>query len=404
MRIFNTYAVTHGGSEYGMKYLLCPDSFKGSLTSPEMCDALERGIRKRDIGASVRKMPLADGGEGTAQALCAALGGEITVCDAVDPFGTLICAEYAAVPDRSLAMIDMAAASALSFAKKREDFGHGGIMRASTFGTGLMILHALSMGYRDIIVGLGGSATNDGGTGAAGALGMKFFAADGSELAPNGGAAILSKIASVSADGLCPELREAHITLLYDVDIPLAGEHGTSRNYAPQKGATQEESIFLDSAMESFADAAEKSLNKDLRNTAGAGAAGGLGFGLALCGGELHFGAPFVLDVCGFDKAAADADVIITGEGKCDGQTVNGKLPSWVVRRAKAVGGGAVVCVCGLDNSVPGFYELGADTVFALADGPITLEDSMDRCAELTEKAAFNIAGFAAAMERRRHG
>ena len=381
-----------------MRYLICTDSFKGSLSAPQMCDAIERGILSSTPEAEVMKMPLADGGEGTAEAISAALGGRSVTVETVDPFGESITAEYAVIDGRDLAVIDMAAASALSFSKRRSDFGQGAIMKASTYGTGLMIRHAIEAGIRNIIVGLGGSATNDGGIGAAAALGMRFFDERGGEIDARDGAAALGRIESISADGLIT--RNASLTLLYDVDIPLTGERGCSENYAPQKGATAGEAAALDLAMRQFSDAAARSLGRDLSAICGAGAAGGLGFGLSLCGGELRFGAPFVLDVCGFDEAARRADVVITGEGKCDEQTASGKLPAWVAKRAKAAGNAAVICVCGADRSVPEFYRLGADAVFALADAPMTLGESIEGCERLAEKLAANIAGLCAAMRR----
>lgn len=383
-----------------MRFLVCTDSFKGSLSSPEMCDALERGILSRLPDAEVVKMPLADGGEGTAKAISCALGGESVPVETVDPFGVPIKASYEAVKEKSLALIDTAAASALSFAAKRSDFENGGIMNASTFGTGLMIRHAAEAGYEEIVLGLGGSATNDGGIGAAQALGMRFFDENKNPVDARKGAAALSKIALADGSALIPGFELAKLTLLYDVDIPLLGKRGCSFNYAPQKGASKNETEALDGAMKIWSDAAARSLGRDLSEESGAGAAGGLGFGLALCGGELRFGAPFVLDVCGFDAEAAKADVIITGEGKCDEQTASGKLPAWVARRAKAAGKAAVVCVCGADRSVPEFYKLGADAVFALADAPMTLEESMKNCAPLAEKLGANVAGLAAAMRR----
>ncbi len=387
-------------SKRALRFLVCPDSFKGSLSSPDMCDALERGILRRLGDACVRKMPLADGGEGTAEAISSALGGKSVNVGTVDPFGEPITATYEVIDEKSLAVIDMAAASALAFSKARDDFGRGGIMKASTYGTGLMIRHALSQGYRNIVVGLGGSATNDGGLGAAQALGMRFFDSDGAVIDAHSGAAMLSEIAAVSDESLMPELSECSLTLLYDVDIPLTGERGCSVNYAPQKGASGDEVAILDAAMAGFASAAARSLGRDLSEESGAGAAGGLGFGLSLCGGQLRFGAPFVLDVCGFDEAARDSDVVITGEGRCDAQTASGRLPSWVARRAKDAGNAAVVCVCGADRSVKGLYDLGVDAVFALADGPMSFEESTQNCAALAEKLAFNVAGLAASVGR----
>ena len=383
-----------------MRFLICTDSFKGSLSSPEMCAALERGVISRLPDAKVRKMPLADGGEGTAEAISAALGGREIAVRTVDPFGEAITASYAAIDARDLAVIDMAAASGLSFAKARGDFGRGGIMCASTYGTGTMIRAALEAGYKNVIVGLGGSATNDGGIGAASALGLRFLDASGGEIDARRGAAVLGEIDAISDEALMPELKDASLTLLFDVDIPLLGERGPARNYAPQKGASPDEIEALEAGMAIFASAAARSLGRDLSTVPGVGAAGGLGFGLSLCGGVLNFGAPFVLDACGFDEAAASADVIITGEGKCDEQTASGKLPAWVARRAKAAGNAAVICVCGADRSVSAFYELGADAVLSLADGPMTLDESMANCAELAEKLGANIAGLCAAMRR----
>ena len=381
-----------------MKFLLCPDSFKRSLSSPEMCDALEKGIMSRLPDAEVRKMPLADGGEGTADAIGSALGGRAVAADTVDPFGEPITASYTAIDGLSLAVIDMAAASGLGFSKARADFGRGALVKASTFGTGLMIRRAIDAGYKNIIVGLGGSATNDGGIGAASSLGMRLFDASGGEIDARRGAAALGEIAAISGDAVA--IGDAKMTLLYDVDIPLLGERGCTKNYAPQKGASAEEIEALEAAMRSYADAAVRSLGRDLSGEAGAGAAGGLGFGLSLCGGELRFGAPYVLDVCGFDEAAATVDVVITGEGKCDEQTASGKLPAWVAKRAKAAGNAAVICVCGVDRSVPEFYALGADAVFTLADGPITPEESVANCAALAEKLGANVAGLCAGMKQ----
>ena len=381
-----------------MKFLVCTDSFKGSLTAPEMCDAIREGIMMNMPDAEVVMMPLADGGEGTAEAVMSAMRG-IIVCEKVcDPFG-YDADGYVGFGD-GLCVIDTAAASGIGLTKKYDSFGHGGIMEASTFGTGIQIRRALRAGYRRIIVGLGGSGTNDGGIGAAYALGMKFFDRDGAELDARRGGGILGEIAEVSFDELMPELKEAELSLMFDVAIPLTGDKGCAKNYAPQKGASPDEVDALEQGMISYAAVVDRALGTSLSLCGGTGAAGGLAFSLAACGGKLTPGAEYILDVCGFDEAAADADVIITGEGKCDFQTASGKLPACVAKRAKAVSKAAVVCVCGMSDPAAEFYEMGCDAVFALADAPMTFEESMDGCERLAQKLAYNIAGLARGMRK----
>lgn len=383
-----------------MKFLVCLDSFKGALDAPGVCRAVGEGILENSPDSEVRLLPLADGGEGSAEVVMSALDGKLIAEEITDPFGERADGYIGLCAERGIAVIDTAAASGIGLTKKYPTFGEGGIMSASTWGTGMQIRSALKRGYRKIIVGLGGSGTNDGGIGAAGALGMKFFDGDGAELNAREGASLLGRVASVSDTGLCPELREADVTLIFDVAMPLVGDRGCARNFAPQKGASDEEVDRLESGMVSFAEACARSLGQDHSAIDGAGAAGGLGFGLSLVGGKLTPGAEFILDVCGFDELAAGADVIITGEGKCDFQTAEGKLPACVASRARRVSSAAVVCLCGMSRPVAKFYEIGADAVFALADGPMSGEESMARCAELAKKAAYNIAGFARGMRR----
>lgn len=384
-----------------MKYLICCDSFKGALDAPSVCKAIGEGILANSPDERIVLMPLADGGEGSAAAVTSALGGNLVTEEVTDPFGN-VCEGYVGlVPSRSLCVIDTAAASGISLTKKYPSFSNGGIMSASTYGTGLQILNALKKGYERIIVGLGGSGTNDGGIGAAGALGLRLYDESGNELDCRMGAQILDRISFVSTEHLCPELSKAELTLIFDVAMPLLGDRGCAKNFAHQKGAGEDEIDLLEKGMASYAEACRSSLGKDLSVVDGAGAAGGLGFGLSLVGGKLTPGAEFILDVCGFDDEARDSDVIITGEGKCDFQTAHGKLPSCVAKRARKLSDGAVICLCGVSRPVDEFYEIGADAVFALCDGPMSAEESMESCAELARKAAFNIAGFARGLRRR---
>lgn len=229
-------------------------------TRPGVCRAAADGILACSPDSEVVCLPLADGGEGSAEAVMSALGGECVTESVCDPFGNPAQGYIGLCPERSLAVIDTAAASGIGLTKKYPSFACGGIMNASTWGTGMQIRSAIERGYRNFIVGLGGSGTNDGGIGAAGALGMKFYGSDGAELDPRGGASLLSEVASVSDSGLFDGLRGVELTLIFDVAIPLTGERGCSVNFASQKGASDAEVKLLDRSMASFAGVCARSL------------------------------------------------------------------------------------------------------------------------------------------------
>jgi len=375
-----------------MKYLIAMDSFKGCLDADKVCDAAKKGILKVPGNEAVC-LPLADGGEGTAFAVCSALGGKLISCAVTDPFGDPANGYYGDISHSGLAVIDTASASSLALAKA----GKGTILDASTYGTGLQIREMLDLGFRRITVGLGGSGTNDGGVGALAALGAVFHRDDGSVI-ERPCAAVLGDIASVDISEIDPRLNETELSLMFDVDIPLLGERGCSRNYSPQKGADPETVEFLEKGMTVYAAAVKASPGIDASVVEGAGAAGGLGFGLSLAGGKLVNGAVHMLEICGFDALAADCDIVITGEGRTDFQTAHGKLPA-AVAAASEKHGLPVICVCGSAEPVDALYKVGIDGIFAIPNSPMTLNDSMANAAYLIENTLRNIAGIIKALK-----
>lgn len=375
-----------------MKYLIAMDSFKGCLGADKVCAAAAEGVLKIP-GNEVVCLPLADGGEGTAFAVCSALGGKMVTCPVTDPFGDKAEGYYGEVPDIGLAVIDTASASGLGLAKA----GKGTILEASTFGTGLQIKEMLERGFRRITVGLGGSGTNDGGVGALSALGAVFYDKKGDKI-PRPCAGLLGEISSIDTSKLDPRLKETELSLMFDVDIPLTGERGSTKNYSPQKGADPDTVEFLERSMSSYAEIVKAVLGIDASDISGAGAAGGLGFGLYIAGGKLVNGAVHMLEICDFDRLAAKSDFVITGEGRTDFQTAHGKLPAAVAAAAKKHHL-PVVCVCGASSPVDKLYEIGIDGIFAIPDSPMTLEKSMSSAEILISNTCKNIAGLVSAIK-----
>lgn len=368
------------------------DSFKGCLSAGDACRAAMRGIMKSDPKNEVVLLPLADGGEGTADAITSALGGIVTECDVLGPFGDTERGYFGTVgkPDdkNAVAVIDTASASGIRLAEK-----HGlDPMHSSTYGRGRQIKDMLSLGYRKIIVGLGGSATNDGGTGALMALGARFYDKSGRLIETQGGK-ILGAIGKSDLSDLDLRLKETELRLLYDVAIPLTGEKGATINYSRQKGACDDMVAKLENGMKHYADVIRRTYNTYPDNIPGTGAAGGLGCGLMLAGGILTKGAPYMLKLTGFLRLAKKCDVIITGEGKTDCQTASGKLPVAVAREAKRHGK-PVICICGTAEPTKEIYANGVDAVFSIADRPMSLEMSISEAARLIEKTCFNIANL----------
>ena len=376
-----------------LKIIAALDSYKGAVSSYDAGSAVKRGIHRRLPDCDVRIFSLGDGGEGT----CAAFhhAGNVGTFRVSDTHGERIDAEYVLLDRNGVktAMFDMAAAAGLHHSRR-----HGlNVRSATTAGVGEMIVQAVELGCREIIVGLGGSGTNDGGTGALARMGTKFFAADGREIDGTGGAEILKEIAGCDLSAVHRLLDGVKLTLLYDVAVPLTGENGASRMFSRQKGADEAAVEEFESAMTSYADICDAALGEKISERSGAGAAGGLGYGLSLAGGTLCPGAEYVLDFVGFREEAADADLIITGEGKTDRQTARGKLPFTV---AKYAGDVPTVCLCGTFAPDEELYDNGFDAVFSIINAPSTLEESMKNTEALLENAAYNVAGLLAAIRK----
>ena len=320
-----------------MNILLAPDSFKGTLSATEVCELLTEVIRKADPGASVTSLPIADGGEGTVDAFLHIFSGErVTVC-AHSPLLHTIDADYAVLPDGT-AVIETAAASGIAIEKQND------ALRASSFGTGELFRNALDRGCKKIIFGLGGSATTDGGTGLLCALGARFLDANGNVL-PAGGIA-LEQLERIDLSGFDPRLKTAEITVLCDVGNPLFGDTGAAAVFAPQKGADENDVRLLDRGLRQLAAVTAQTLQTDVSLAKGAGAAGGLGFAcLAFLGASLTPGIDCILDAARFAEKAKEADLVITGEGKMDAQSLMGKAPFGVAKRS---GSTRVIALVGL--------------------------------------------------------
>ena len=369
-----------------MRIVIAPDSYKGSLSALGVAQAMERGILRVFPDAEVCTIPMADGGEGTVDALLAATGGERRLSEVSDPLGKRITAQWGVLGDGCTAVIEMAAASGLTLqaAEQRNP------RITSTHGTGELMRAALDAGLRKIILGIGGSATNDGGAGMARSLGARFLDGDGHEL-PDGGAA-LAGLQRIDLSLLDPRLRDTEITVACDVDNPLCGPRGASAVFGPQKGATPAMVAELDAALAHFAAVAQNATGRDIAEQAGAGAAGGLGAGLLFFTlAQLKPGVDIVLDAVGFSDLVKDADFVITGEGCTDFQTAFGKAPVGVARCAKQFGI-PVFCLSGsLGHGADDVLALGIDVVLSIGERPMTLAESMGAASALIETATARL-------------
>lgn len=327
--------------EIAMKIVIAPDSFKESLTADEVASAIASGFRKVFPDAEIVNVPLADGGEGTVRALIAATGGKIIKKQVTGPLGTPVTAFYGLLGDGKTAVIEIAAASGLHLIPSEER----NPLITTTKGTGELILAALDEGVERIIIGLGGSATNDGGSGLVQALGARLVDEEGRDLPPGGGS--LGRLAKIDITGLDSRLFRVKISVACDVTNPLLGEYGASRTFAPQKGATPEMVEELERNLTHYATILKRDLDKDISAIPGAGAAGGTAAGLiAFLDAELKRGIDIVIEATRLEEKIKDADLVVTGEGKIDGQTLSGKTPIGVAQLAKKYHI-PVVAICG---------------------------------------------------------
>ncbi|WP_113930272.1 glycerate kinase [Bacillus sp. P14.5] len=370
-----------------MKIVAAPDSFKESMTAMEVCDAIEKGFQKIFPEASVHKMPIADGGEGTVHSLIRATKGGIVDLEVTGPAGKPVNAYYGILGDGRTAVIEMAAASGLQHVPIKDR----NPLTATSFGTGELIRDAIARGVDKIILGLGGSATNDGGAGMAAALGVDFFNDNGETFIPVGGT--LDRIASISMSSLQSSLKGIKFVVACDVDNPLTGPQGASHVYGPQKGATPEIAGLLDANLRHFGQKLSEAAKIDAAAFPGAGAAGGMGAG-AKGFLKAHFrpGVELVLDTVQFEEAVSDADLVITGEGKIDGQSIHGKAPIGVARCAKKYNKPVIAIAGELGKDFEKIYDHGIDSAFSIITGVMSLEDAFRKGPENVEKTAENIA------------
>lgn len=355
------------------KVILIPDSFKGTMSSAEICRIMADAIATHFPTADVLALPVADGGEGSVDAFLTAVGGERVEVEVTGPFlGEPVTGFYGRL-DETTAVIEMAAAAGLPLVDGR----HAPDL-ATTYGVGELMLAAARAGARHLIVGAGGSATNDLGAGAAAGAGIGFFDADGSPFVPTGGS--LDRIARIDATTLASELRECTITVMCDIDNPLYGERGAAHIFGPQKGASPELVRLLDDQLRAGSAAIVRDLGMDVSAVPGAGAAGGLGGGLlAFFGAILRQGIDVVLDAVGFDQVVADADLVFTGEGRIDSQSLSGKVVVGVARRAKPHGVPVVAVVGDIGDGFEGVYDQGVSAVFSINNLAIPFAEAKPR-------------------------
>ncbi|MBN2711392.1 MAG: glycerate kinase [Planctomycetes bacterium] len=378
-----------------MKIVLAPNAFKGSISASAAAAVMARGARAACPEAETVCVPVADGGDGLAEVLKDSFNGVADTREVRGPLDKKVSAMFCHVPGMKLAVVEMATASGIALLRDDER----NPMLTTTYGTGELITAALDLGCERIIVGIGGSATTDGGIGMASALGYRFLNAEGNEVSPTGGG--LSKIDRIDASGLDPRVSKAVFEVVCDVDNPLLGERGAARVYGPQKGATPEMVEQLEAGLSHLADLMQRDLGKDIRALPGAGAAGGLGAGLcAFCEAELRPGMEVVLDLVRLDEKCAGADLVLTAEGQIDYQTAFGKAPAGVAGVAKKLGIPCAAIAGGIGEGIGQLHSIGIDAVFSLCSGPMTLEKAMAEGEQLLEAQTEQVVRLFAAGRR----
>ncbi|EGR4252396.1 glycerate kinase [Vibrio cholerae] len=371
-----------------MKVVIAPDSFKESLTAKQVCDAIQAGLARVWHDAKFVAIPVADGGEGTVQSLVDATQGRLVEVKVMGPQGKRVEAFYGMLGDNQTAVIEMAAASGLHHVP----LAQRDPKLTTSFGTGELIRHALDQGVTKLIIGLGGSATNDGGVGMLAALGARFTNADGDPIQLTGGG--LRELTHIDLQDVDPRLQNCDILVACDVNNPLCGDKGASAVFGPQKGATPEDVQLLDGTLRQFGLLTEKVTGKMVLESAGAGAAGGMGAALlAYTQARLRPGIEIVLETVQLAHQVSDADLVITGEGRIDSQTVHGKTPMGVAKVAKRFDVPVLaLCGCTGDN-YQAVYQCGIDAVFAAVPRAMSLEDAL-------KESDFNLADLAENVAR----
>lgn len=381
----STHRRDHGDEGRGPLILLAPDSFKESLTAAQVCEAMEAGFRAAIPSARFVHLPMADGGEGTTQSLVDATGGTLHTVTVTGPLGAQVEATYGILGDGETGVVEMAAASGLELL----DPECRDACSTTSYGTGELILACLDQGVRRLVIGLGGSATNDGGAGMATALGARMLGEAGAPLAPGGAA--LADLARIVTDDLDPRLKDLRIDVACDVTNPLCGDEGASAVFGPQKGASPEQVTQLDLALAHFAEVVHRDLGHDVAEIPGAGAAGGLGAGLlAFTGAELKPGIDIVIDRTGLAQQVADADLVVTGEGRMDAQTRFGKTPFGVARVAVDAGKPVIGIAGSLGEGIDELEDV-FDAIVPVLAGLAPLEEVLSAARGNIERTCRNV-------------
>ncbi|AOR23861.1 glycerate kinase [Clostridium taeniosporum] len=369
-----------------MKFILAPDSFKESMTSKEACEAMERGIKKVMPKAECIKVPMADGGEGTVEALVESTNGQICEVEVLGPLGKKVNACFGVLGNKSTAVIEMATASGIQLIKREER----NPIITTTYGTGELIKAALDKGIKHIIIGIGGSATNDGGAGMIQALGGKLSDYNGKEIPFGGGS--LNNLENIDLSNLDCRLKEVIIEVACDVTNPLIGENGASAIFGPQKGATPKMVKELDENLLHYAEVIKKCLGKDIAYTKGAGAAGGLGAALlAFLNGKLKRGIDLVIKHTNLSEKVKGADFLFTGEGSIDSQTIFGKTPIGVAKIAKRENVKTIAFAGKIGKEVESLYSEGIDSIFGILTGITNMDEALILGKENLERCVENV-------------
>lgn len=366
--------------------VLAPDSFKESMTAKEVCEAMERGIRKDNSQIRCIHVPMADGGEGTMQSLVDATGGRVYSKEVVGPLGNNVVAEYGILGNGEIGVIEMASASGIHLvdSEKRNP------LITTTFGTGQLIKACLDKGVKKLLIGIGGSATNDGGAGFIQALGGRLLDENGDDLSYGGGA--LAKLHTIDLSNLDERLKYVSVEVACDVNNPLCGKEGASYVFGPQKGATREMIEILDQNLSHYAEVIKEQLGKDVISKAGAGAAGGLGAGLmAFLDVKLKSGIEMVIEYANLEEKVRDADMVWTGEGSIDFQTQYGKTPLGVAMIAKKYNKPVIALAGRVGNDIDALYDKGIDAIFGIMRGVTSIEEALVKGPENVEKTSENI-------------
>lgn len=369
-----------------LTFVLAPDSFKGSMTAQEVCEAMEKGIRKALPSANCIKVPMADGGEGTVQSLVDATHGTIYNLEVVGPLNTPVIAQYGILGDGTTATIEMASASGIQYINEKTR----NPLITTTYGTGQLIIACLDKGIKKIILGIGGSSTNDGGVGLAQALGVRFLDKQDREL-PFGGEA-LSQLARIDISNLDSRLNYIEIEVACDVTNTLYGETGASKVFGPQKGATPQMVEILDNALYHYSEIIKQQLNKDIANIPGAGAAGGLGAGLlAFTNAKLKRGVDIIINYTNLKEIIKQADFVFTGEGGIDFQTQYGKTPYGVAQVAKSENKKVIAIAGYIGEGINQLYDCGFDAILGILPQAVSLEEALSKGKENVERTIENI-------------